>query len=188
MPKQFSWSSRPPACLNVAGMYRGWVTVGLKRKCLSITFVLLELRVTKVLSSELSVLSGNMPTQNSLDSKVITHNLLGFFLCSGLGRSFLLSSSPCEHVLHAVVPFIAGVLKDGPLRLGARHFCFPRLGPRVRVVNREFVLHRFLAGASQAFGQFEIPACSLEGNFVVKVRGFYNESVPFPVSARIAQP
>src|SRR5262245_61173912 len=78
--------------------------------------------------------------------------------CSNLGRSFLLGSGSCEHVHHAVVSFIAGVLKYGPVGLSGRHFCFPRLGPRVRVVNCEFVLNRFLAGASQALGHLYILA------------------------------
>src|SRR5262249_6543000 len=79
-------------------------------------------------------------------------------LCSSLGRSFILSSSSCEHVLHAVVSLIAGVLKYGTVGLGGRHFCLPRLGPRVRVVNREFITNRFISGASQAFGHFYILA------------------------------
>src|SRR5207247_11221790 len=84
--------------------------------------------------------------------------LFGSFLCSSLCRSFLLNSSCSEHVPHAVVSFITGVLKYRPVGLDGRHFCFPRLGPRVRIVNREFILHRCLAGASQAFGHFYVPA------------------------------
>ena len=82
---------------------------------------------------------------------------------------------------------MAGVLKYGSVGSGDRHFRFPRLCPRVRVLDREFVFHRFLARASEAFGQLEIAAGSLKSNFVVEVCRFDNKSVSFPVSARIAQ-
>src|SRR5262245_60270176 len=183
MPKRVSWSSRPPACTNVAGILSRLGYSWVKTKLLRCYFC-----VTRNVKAQFGDGRLNYLNSNCNLGKATVPELFAGGCRSSFGRSFFLSSSSCEHVLHAVVSFITGVLKYGPGGLGGRHFCFPRLGPRVRVVNREFVPHRFLAGASQAFGQFKIPACSLEGNFVVKVRGFDNESVPLPVSARIAQP
>src|SRR5262249_28206747 len=78
------------------------------------------------------------------------------FLCSSLGRHFLVTSSSSEHVRHAVIAFITGVLKYGPCGLDERQFCFPWLGPGVRVLDREFILNRFFGSASESFGYFYV--------------------------------
>src|SRR5436309_8896117 len=107
--------------------------------------------------------------------------------------SFFASTSPAQKMNDVVVIFMTGVLVHLLVRidLRPRNDSGPRLGPGFWILNREFVIESVSIDAAEALRDakgFRIGI--LEDHPIVgpEIRRFDDQRIPFPMTARVAQP
>src|SRR6516162_9850239 len=95
---------------------------------------------------------------------------------------------PAQDTLHRVIRFMASVFVDWALTLRHLNHCRPRFRPRGRIVDREFVPERVLAGARETFDQMCVCTGAFETRFALKIDAVDNQCITLPVSARVPTP
>src|SRR5579863_853547 len=93
-----------------------------------------------------------------------------------------------QDAFHRVIAFMAGVFDDGTLTLRHRDHCRPRFRPRGRIVSREFVQERFLAGARETLDQMCVRTGTFETRLALEIDGVDNQRITLPMSARVPIP
>src|SRR5262245_39480986 len=93
-----------------------------------------------------------------------------------------------ENIQKAVVPFMAGVLEHGVFAVRHWKLDSPGLRECGFVIYRELV-HQLVVGCPcEPFGEMKILIRASEVRLIGEVGGIHDQSVSFPVTARIAQP
>src|SRR6266849_5935367 len=111
------------------------------------------------------------------------------FFVGSRGSASVLRPRPAEDAFHAAgVAFVTRVLEERTFRLRHGNRCAPGLRPRRRVIGRELVLDRVVAGTGEALDQMKMLAGASEVCLVRKVDGIDDQRIARPVAARVAHP
>src|SRR5262252_6895320 len=93
-----------------------------------------------------------------------------------------------QDTFHRVIRLMTGVFVDRTLTLRHRNHCRPRLRPRGRIVDREFVQELVVAGARETLDQMCVRTGAFETGLALEIDGVDDQGITFPMSPRVATP